>query len=147
MPGKGLIKFSNSLSCHVYVCANVTSKKFLKLKNIFLGGGVAGGLCLYLTKTNIDTTANHWTQARDHNGRVRGMAKGAEGDCNPISRTTVSTRQTTQSSQGLNHQPKSIHGMIHSSHSPTTYVAEDCLIWHQWEIEHFVPQRRGVPKG
>jgi hypothetical protein len=32
-----------------------------------------------------------------------------EGDCNPTGRT-ISAKWTTQSSQGLNHQPKCIHG-------------------------------------
>lgn len=37
---------------------------------------------------------------------------GTEGYCNSIERTTVSTNQTSQSSQGLTQQPDSIHGMI-----------------------------------
>jgi len=32
---------------------------------------------------------------------------------NPIGRTTISTNQIPQSSQGLNHQPKSTHGGTH----------------------------------
>jgi hypothetical protein len=39
----------------------------------------------------------------------RGRAEGAEGVCNPIGKTTVSTNQTLSpqpSSQGLNPQPK-----------------------------------------
>jgi hypothetical protein len=31
----------------------------------------------------------------------------------PIGRTTIPTNQMPQSSQGLNHQPKSIHGRTH----------------------------------
>jgi hypothetical protein len=38
--------------------------------------------------------------------------EGAEGVCNPIRKTTLST---TQSSQGLNHQPRSTHGGTHGS--------------------------------
>jgi hypothetical protein len=38
--------------------------------------------------------------------RVRRRNEGAEGVCNPIGRTTLSTNQTLQSFQGLNHQPK-----------------------------------------
>ena len=38
-----------------------------------------------------------------------GRTEGAEGDCNPTGRT-ISTNWTTQSSQGLNHQSKSIQG-------------------------------------
>jgi hypothetical protein len=36
--------------------------------------------------------------------------KGDEGVCNPEGITTISTNQ---SSQGLNHQPRSTHGGIH----------------------------------
>jgi hypothetical protein len=46
----------------------------------------------------------------------RGRAEEAEGECNPIGRTTVSTNQTTQSSQKLNHQQKIIQGPVHDSH-------------------------------
>jgi hypothetical protein len=34
----------------------------------------------------------------DPNGGVRGRNEGAEGVCNPIGRTTISTNQTFQSS-------------------------------------------------
>jgi hypothetical protein len=37
---------------------------------------------------------------------------GSEGVCNPIGRTTISTNQ---SSQGLEHQPRSTRGVIHGS--------------------------------
>jgi hypothetical protein len=56
--------------------------------------------------------ANHWTKP---SGRIRGGAEGAEGVCNSIGRTTTSTNQTPQSSQELNHQPKSIHESVHGS--------------------------------
>jgi hypothetical protein len=36
-----------------------------------------------------------------------------KGFCNLIGRITVSNNQTPQSSQGLNNQPKSIHGVTH----------------------------------
>ena len=36
-------------------------------------------------------TANHWTEVRDPNGRVRGRIEGAEGDGNPIGRPIIST--------------------------------------------------------
>jgi hypothetical protein len=54
-------------------------------------------------------TANHRTESRDLNGRVRGKTAGTEGDCNSIGRT-ISSNKTTQSSQGLKVQPKIIHG-------------------------------------
>ena len=59
-------------------------------------------------------TANHLTEHWDANGEVRGRTKGAEGVCNPL-RTKISTNQIPQSSQGLNHQPKSIHGGTNGS--------------------------------
>jgi hypothetical protein len=47
-----------------------------------------------------------------------------------MGRTTVSTNCAPQNSQGLNPQPKSILSL---PMAPTTYVAEDCFIWHQWK--------------
>jgi hypothetical protein len=44
-------------------------------------------------------TANHQTEPREPNGRVRARSEEAEGYCNPIGRTTISTSLTTQSSQ------------------------------------------------
>jgi hypothetical protein len=35
--------------------------------------------------------ANHWIEVGDQYGRVRGRIEGAEGDCNPIGRRTLST--------------------------------------------------------
>jgi hypothetical protein len=49
------------------------------------------------------------------NGGVRKRTDGGEGDCNPIRRTTISTNQILQSSQGLNYQLKSTHGGTHGS--------------------------------
>jgi hypothetical protein len=60
-------------------------------------------------------TVNHRTEHRDLNGRVRERTEGAERICNPIGRTTILTNWTPQSSQGLNHQPKSTHGGTHGS--------------------------------
>jgi len=37
--------------------------------------------------------ANHWTEHGDLNGRVRGRTERAEGVCNPIGRTAISTNQ------------------------------------------------------
>jgi hypothetical protein len=62
-------------------------------------------------------TANHWTEHGDPNGGARERTEGVQGACNPIGRTTISTNHIPQSSQGLNHQPKTIH--------PAAYVAED----------------------
>jgi hypothetical protein len=39
-------------------------------------------------------TANHWTESRDLNEEVRARTVGAEGVCNIIGRTTISTNQT-----------------------------------------------------
>jgi len=56
------------------------------------------------------------------NGRVRERIKGAERVCKLI-RTTI---PTNQSSQGLNHHPKSTHGLIHGSRDGL----EDGLVEH-----------------
>jgi hypothetical protein len=51
-------------------------------------------------------TASHWTEYKVPN---RGAA------CSPIGGTTIWTNQYHQSSQGVNHQPKSTHGGTHGS--------------------------------
>jgi hypothetical protein len=33
--------------------------------------------------------ANHWTEPVNPYKRVRGRSEGAEGDCNPMGRTTI----------------------------------------------------------
>jgi hypothetical protein len=60
-------------------------------------------------------TVIHWMEHRVPNEGARESTQGAEGVCSPIGRTTVWTNQYTQSSQGLNHQPKSTHGGTHGS--------------------------------
>jgi len=56
-------------------------------------------------------TANHWTENRVPIARVRERIEGAEGVCNLI-RTTI---PTNESSQGLNHHPKSTHALTNGS--------------------------------
>jgi hypothetical protein len=47
---------------------------------------------------------------------IQWLAEGAEGVCNLIGETTISTNQNPPpSSQGLNHQTKYTHGGTHSS--------------------------------
>jgi hypothetical protein len=79
-----------------------------------------------LTNTDI-LTLNHQTASGDPNARARGRTKGAEGDCNLIGRT-ISTNWITQSSQRLNHQPKSTHGGSRMYIYIYIYVAGDGLI-------------------
>jgi len=52
---------------------------------------------------------NHLAENRVPNGELRERIEGAEGVYSHI-RTTV---RNTQSSQGLNHHPKSTHGQTH----------------------------------
>jgi hypothetical protein len=54
--------------------------------------------------------AKYWTEREDPNGEVRTRTEGAQGVCNPIGRTTISTNQIPQSYQGLNHKPNQTHG-------------------------------------
>jgi hypothetical protein len=44
------------------------------------------------------------------NRGIREKTEVVEVVCNHIERTTISTNQTPQSSQGLSHQPRTIHG-------------------------------------
>jgi hypothetical protein len=69
---------------------------------------------------------NNWTEPRVPNGRVRERTEGAEGVCNLIEKT-ISTNQTLQNSQGLNHQPKSKHEWTHGS----SVIENDGLVGNQ----------------
>jgi hypothetical protein len=60
---------------------------------------------------------------------VRERTEEAEKFCNPIGRTTISNNQTHQSSQGLNHQPKSTNGATHV----LSYICNICHVGHAWE--------------
>jgi hypothetical protein len=75
-------------------------------------------------------TAKHWTEHGDPNGEVQARIVGVEEVCNHIGRIIISTNQNLQSSQGLNHQPKSTHGLPIVT---SGYVAENCLISHHWK--------------
>jgi hypothetical protein len=91
--------------------------------------------------------ANHCTEHGVPNGEVRERTKGVEDVGNPIGRTTISTNQTLQSSQGLNHQPKSTHG---GSHGPSRICSTGwfCGITvrrEPWSCEALMPQCREVP--
>jgi hypothetical protein len=76
--------------------------------------------------------ANHWTELRVPSRGVREGTEEVEGVCNPIGRTTISTNQNPQNSQGLSHVYKGVHM------APAAYVAEDGLIMHQWKERSLV---------
>jgi hypothetical protein len=61
-----------------------------------------------------------------------------KGLATPSGRTTISTNQRPQNSQGLNHQL--IVPMV-----PATYVLEDGLVRHQWKERHLVLGRLDAP--
>ena len=60
-------------------------------------------------------TSIHWTEHRVPSRGSRESTQGAEGVWHPIGWTSVWTNQYLQSSEGLNHQPKSTHGETHDS--------------------------------
>jgi hypothetical protein len=78
-------------------------------------------MCLFLgrsgqqlTSADVDAWSQPWDWAQGpHRGAGR-RTEGGEGDCNPIGRTTLDG-QTTQCSQRLDHQPRSVPGGIHVS--------------------------------
>ena len=59
--------------------------------------------------------ANHQTEHWDPNEGAREGTEEAERVCNPMGRTTLSTKQTLQNFQGLKHQPKSTLGETYGS--------------------------------
>jgi len=66
-----------------------------------------------LQKPDMGVSNHDWAQ--DPNEGVRERTKGCEGVCKPIGKTTRSTNQNPQSSQGLNHEPNRTHGGTHGS--------------------------------
>jgi hypothetical protein len=74
-------------------------------------------------------SANHWTEHRVPNEGVREGTEGAEGVCNSIGRTIISTNQSPQSSKD-HYQGVHMEGPM----APATYIAEDGLVRHQWEV-------------
>jgi len=79
--------------------------------------------------------ANHRAEHENCNGGVKGRTEGAEGVCNPIGRTTISTNQIPQSSQGLNHQLKNTHRGTHGS---------SCICSRGW---HCLASKKGEALG
>jgi hypothetical protein len=75
--------------------------------------------------------ANNCTDCEVPNGGVRERTEGAEGICNPIGRTKISTNQNPQSSQGQSHQPRAYM-------ASAAYVAEDSFVRYQWEERSLV---------
>ena len=59
-------------------------------------------------------------------GRIRRRMEEAEEEGNPIGRPAVSTASTQRMSQ----QSGSIQEQVQG---PVTCIAEDCLVWPQWE--------------
>ena len=81
--------------------------------------------------------ASHWTDHGVSSGGVRERTEGAEEVCNPIGRTKISTNQTSPEFPGAKPPTKEyIH--MEGPMAPAAYVAEDDLVWHQWEERPFV---------
>jgi len=79
-----------------------------------------------------------WLQLTgDPNGGLGKKTEEAEEVCNTVGRTTISTNQTHQSSQGLNHQPVSTHEGTHDSshicgrgwHCPASIGGKALVLW------------------
>jgi hypothetical protein len=100
------------------------AKKSL-LTVIWYGSSLRGSANTQTIQVEI-LTSNHQTVPEDVNGRVRGRIVEAERDCNPIGRTILSTNLIPQR---LNHQRVNMEGPM----ALTIYIAQDCLIRHQWE--------------
>ena len=85
-------------------------------------------------------TAKHWTKLYEI---VRGRTEGVEEYCNTILRTTESTNQSPQDSQELNHQPKSIHGLVCG---PCYIYSRGLPCDPQWEGRCFLMCRLDSPE-
>jgi hypothetical protein len=75
--------------------------------------------------------ANHWIEVGDQYERVRERTEESEGDCNPIERKTVSTNLDL--SELPETKPNTKELTWAGLWPQGTCVAEDCLVWPQWE--------------
>jgi hypothetical protein len=57
------------------------------------------------------STAEHWTEIKDHHGRVRGRIKGTEEDSKHIGRPTVSTNSDSLELPESKHPTKEYTGI------------------------------------
>ena len=62
------------------------------------------------TEDNALSQPEPWVPSGVPKGGVRKRTEGDKGVGNHIGRTIISSNQTPQDSQGLNHQPRSTHG-------------------------------------
>ena len=90
--------------------------------------------------------AESQSEARDPNGGVKGRIEGAEGVCNPIGGTTISTNQMSQSSQGLNHYQR-VHveepmAQLHMKQRMALSVING--MGYPWSREGWMLQHRGI---
>jgi len=101
-------------------------------KNCLLTGARHGfllsGSARSLLKQMRMVAVNHWTEQRNPIGEVREKTEGAEGVCNPIGRTTISTKQT----------PPELRVHMQGPMTPVKYVEEDDIVQHQLEEKSLV---------
>jgi hypothetical protein len=83
-----------------------------------------------------------WTESKVHNGRAKERTEEAEGVWNLIEEIITWSKQYSQSSQGLNHEPK-VH--MEEPMAPAVYVAENGLVGHEWEESLLVLKRLDAP--
>jgi hypothetical protein len=70
-------------------------------------------------------------EVRDPYQRIGGRIEGTEGDGNPTGRPTVSTNLDPLGDP----RDRATNQRAYTgwSEAPSTYIAEDCLVWSQWE--------------
>jgi hypothetical protein len=97
---------------------------------------------LLAAKTDTDR-ANHWTESGNPRGKVRVRTEGAEGDWNPIGKTTVSTNPDPWELPGTNQRT-----YLGWSVPPTPiHIQQEdyCLVWPQQERMGLILQKLAVP--
>jgi hypothetical protein len=88
--------------------------------------------------------ATHVTEYRELSENIRVRTEGAEGFWNPIRGSTITTNQTTQSSEGLNQKPKSTHGGTQLHMSKRTVLSGNNGKRGPWSCGGSITQCRGM---
>jgi hypothetical protein len=75
--------------------------------------------------------ANHWTEHRVPNSRVRERTEEAEGVCNPLGKNNNINQPDPPKFPGT--KPPTLRVHMEGPMAPAAFVAEDSLVRHQWK--------------
>jgi hypothetical protein len=119
----------------------------IKCYGVLTDGSLAGcplrdSTSIWLRNTQIPTS-NHWTKVKDPYGCIRGRIEEDKGEGDPIGRPAV---LTISDPKVLPETGPATRQHTWATCRPLgTFIAEDCLVWPQWEKMHLVLMEDEAP--